>query len=145
MRFTTTFIACAALLFGAQSLQAETIAPEGKSDRVEWQVRSSWQLEAEPLDVVHSLDNKLVFILTNDQKVLVIDNRGQLQGRIPVGENVTAIDIAPQGEALYLIDRGAKTFTAVNLNYVVDIDTAGSPVRGNPDAPVTIALFTDFE
>lgn len=145
MRFANTFIACTALLMSAQGLQAETIAPSGKDDRVEWKLRGNFQLEGKPLDVATSLDSKLVFVLNDNQKVLVYDNRGQLQGRIPVGEGVDSINIAPQGEALYLVDGTTGTFSAVSLSYVTDIDTAGSPVRGNPDAPVTIALFTDFE
>lgn len=145
MRYKLSILSCAALLLGSSLLQAETIPQTGRDNKVEWQVRSSWQAEASPLDIVHSLDGKLVFILDAQHRVLIYDAKGQLQGRIPVGEGVTAIDIAPQGEALYLIDEKANSFTSVGMSYVADIDITGSPFRGNADSPVTVAVFTDYE
>ena len=145
MNYGKTLLTCTALLFAAATLQAESIAPQGKDDRLEWKVAAQWPVDGKPLDIAHSLDHKLVFILNQDQKVLVYDNAGQLQGRIPVGPGVKAIDIAPQGESLYLIDTDSGKFTSVALSYVVDIDVTGSPFKGKSDAPVTITLFTDFE
>lgn len=145
MKYTSTYIAGLALLIGGTSLQAAAIAPTGLDNKVEWQVRSNWQIASEPLDLVHSLDGKLVFILGKDHTIQVYDNSGNLQGRIPVGEGVTSIDIAPQGEALYLIDSSDNTFTSVSINFVTEIDVTGSPFKGRTDAPVTIAVFTDFE
>lgn len=145
MGYTTKL--CAGALFCAIAVTANagTVASEGKSDRLEWKVQNSWKLAGKPVDLVHSLDHKLVFVLTQDHQVLVYSQQGALQGKIPVGDNVTAIDIAPQGEMLYLIDGQENSFTSVAMSYVVDIDVTGSHFKGRPDAPVTIALFTDFE
>ena len=77
--------------------------------------------------------------------VQVFNSQGQLQGSIPVEEGVAGIDIAPQGEMLYLINNKTQTFSSVGVSFVVDVDTSGSPFKGPADAPVTIALFTDFE
>jgi DNA-binding beta-propeller fold protein YncE len=145
MGILKTLTACVALFAFTASAQATAITSSGKTDRVEWKVQSSWKVEGQPLDIVHSLDHKLVFILNADKNVLIYDNKGQLQGKIPVGDNVSAIDIAPQGESLYLIDSESNSFTSVALSYVVDIDITGSPYKGKVDAPVVIALFTDFE
>ncbi|WP_136807604.1 YncE family protein [Desulfosediminicola flagellatus] len=145
MRLTPTLVACMALFLGASPALSETVAQAGRDQNVEWQVRSSWQLDSKPIDIVHSLDGNRVFILDAQQRVLIYDNKGELQGRMPVGEGVTAIDIAPQGEALYLIDEKANSFTSLQLSFVHDIDVTGSPFKGKADAPVTIAVFTDFE
>jgi DNA-binding beta-propeller fold protein YncE len=145
MRYKATIVSCAALLLSASVLQAESVSATGKDDRVEWEVRANWKIDGTPLDIVHSLDGKMVFILDSQHRVLVYDNNGQLQGRIPVGEGVTAIDIAPQGESLYLIDGKDNSFTSVSMSYMHDIDVSGSPFKGKIDAPVTIAVFTDFE
>jgi protein-disulfide isomerase len=145
MRYLQTLAACTAMLAFAATAQASAIASSGKNDRIEWKVQANWQVAGTPLDMVHSLDHKLVFILSTDKNVLVYDRDGKLQGKIPVGENVTNIDIAPQGESLYLIDSKANSFTSVALSYVVDIDITGAPFKGKADAPVVITLFTDFE
>lgn len=145
MKLRFSLLACAWLLTAGTVIQAETVAPAGKDDRLDWQVVSRWQIDATPVDIVHSLDGKMVFILDNQHRILVYNKEGQLQGRIPVGEGVTRIDIAPQGEALYLIDGKENSFTSLAMGYVVNIDVTGSPFKGNADAPVTMVVFTDFE
>jgi protein-disulfide isomerase len=145
MRCPKLILACAALLIGTASVQADTMPQAGQDNKLEWQVVKNWQTDGQPVDLVHSLDGKLVFILNNLHQVLVYDAAGVLQGRVPVAEGVTAIDIAPQGEALHLIDSKTNTFSTLAMNFVYDIDIAGSPVKGKTDAPVTITIFTDFE
>lgn len=127
---------------GANAL---TVPESGQDNRIEWTVQQNWPTAGQTLDMVHSMDGKFVYILNNKQQVQVFSNQGKLQGSIPVEEGVSAIDIAPQGEKLYLINNKSQTFSAVGVSYVVDIDVTGSPFEGLADAPVTIAVFTDFE
>lgn len=117
----------------------------GQDDRVEWKVQQSWLTGGKVLDMVNSLDGKYVFLLTDKQQVKVFNHQGKLQGSIPVDPGVTSIDIAPQGETLYLMNSDKQTFTSMAISFVVDIDTSGSPFKGPANAPVTLALFTDFE
>lgn len=79
MRYFKTLAACTAMLAISSIAQAETIAPNGKADRIEWKVQSNWKIEGKPIDIVHSLDHKLVFILSADQNVLVYDKAGKLE------------------------------------------------------------------
>lgn len=115
------------------------------STSLEWKPQVQWQLSAAPVDIVHSLDGKYVFILAQDQKVYIYTSAGKLEGSIPVDKGVTAIDIAPRAEALYLIDKEKNSFTSISIDFIRDINTAGSPFLGPENAPVTIVLFTDFE
>ncbi len=127
---------------GANAL---TVPESGQDNRIEWTVQQNWPTAGQTLDMVHSIDGKFVYILNNKQQVQVFNTQGTLQGSIPVEEGVSAIDIAPQGEQLYLINNKTQTFSSVGVSYVVDIDVTGSPFEGLADAPVTIAVFTDFE
>ncbi len=127
------------------STSALTATFEGQNEHVEWKAVQSWPTGNRTLDMVHSLDGKYIFILNDKQQVQVFNRQGQLQGSIPVSKGVSAIDIAPQGEMLYLIDNDNNSFTAVSISFVVNIDTADSPFKGPVNAPVTIAVFTDFE
>ncbi|PID76182.1 MAG: hypothetical protein CSB22_00465, partial [Deltaproteobacteria bacterium] len=77
--------------------------------------------------------------------VVVLTTHGIELGRVPVNKGVTAIDISPKGETLYLIDNSTGTFTSLDIDFVVDIDVTGSPFKGPEDAPVTMTIFTDFE
>ena len=142
------FKSCALLLM--YIILQSTVVSAASSDpnnqtRLEWQLQNQWQLSESPVDVVHSLDGKYVFILTKNQTVQIYTSTGKLEGSIPVEKGVSAIDIAPRAETLYLIDQEKNSFSALSIDFIQNINTAGSPFLGPENAPVTIALFTDFE
>jgi hypothetical protein len=120
-------------------------ASQAAAETVDWQVQWQWKIDATPLDLVHTLDNQKVYILGDDQKVHVFSARGEKLGTVPVDKGVTAIDIAPRGEVLYLINSEAKTFTSVAVSFVTPIDVTGAPFLGKADAPVVLAVFSDFQ
>ncbi len=131
------------LSFSASS--AFAVADASSSRGVQWQVENSWKLPAKPIDLVYSLDGQRVFILTDQQQVLVYAADGNFLGKIAVKKGVSSIDIAPRGERLYLLNDQDNSFTDLSVDFVVNIDTTGSPFLGNANAPVTIAVFTDFQ
>lgn len=120
-------------------------ATNGQDDRVQWNQLGDLQLPDKPLDIAYSLDGNYAFILTNNKQILVYNQQGKLQGRIPVAEGVSAIDIAPRGEFLYLIDSKDNRLSTLAVDFILDIDTSDSPIKGTMNAPVTVAVFSDFE
>ncbi|MDR3089225.1 MAG: DsbA family protein [Desulfobulbaceae bacterium] len=146
---------CSLLSFGVLTLLCgplNVFAADSPNDKsgfdgsVEWQSAQEWKTEGQPLDVAHSLDGRLVYILNNQRQVLVYSGDGKALGKIAVDDGVNAIDIAPQGESLFLINKKTSTFSALTINFVAnDIDISGAPVKGPADAPVTIIVFTDFQ
>lgn len=145
MKYYKAHVACLAFLCVVTASSAMAIANAGQDNRVEWTVAQSWPIQNKTLDMVHSLDGKFVYILNDKNQVQVFDRQGGLQGNIPVDAGVSGIDISPRGEVLYLIDNVKNTFSSVSVSLVVDIDTVGSPSKGPADAPVTVAVFSDFE
>ena len=78
---------------------------------------ATWKLNIKPLDFVQSLDNKLVFVLGTDSKVHIYSSADGVEDRaIPVTETTIAIDIAPRGEKLYLMDSNA-TYKIISIEY----------------------------
>ncbi len=123
-----------------QAAQAKTTA-----NAIDWSISASWNMPCEPLDFVHSLDNKKVFVLCDDSKVHIYTPAGKELGTIAVDKNVTGIDIAPRGEALYLISKTGKSYTAIDVSFTQKIDIKGAPFVGNENAPVTMVVFSDFQ
>jgi len=115
------------------------------SSNLEWETLQQWKLPQSPVDIAHSLDGKYVFVLTQENKVLIYTAQGNLEGTVPVDKGVTAIDIAPRAEMLYLINGDTQTFTALSIDFIRQIPVNGSPTLGPEDAPVNITVFTDFE
>lgn len=145
MQFSKLYVCCLATLLIGSSLSAQTMPETGQDKRVEWKTLQTWPTAGKTLSMVNSLDGKYVFLLNDKQQVQVYNNQGQLQGSIPVEAGVSSIDIAPQGETLYLINNTTQFFTSIAISFIVDVDITGSPFKGPADAPVTITLFTDFE
>ncbi len=145
MKFITLFAVALSMNVAFCSFAGAAAGQQDRPSGLEWQVVQQWQLPASPIDIVHSLDGKYVFVLTDDQQVLIYTPAGNLEGTLPVDKGVSAIDIAPRAELLYLIDSKQNTFSTLTINFVKEINTAGSPFRGPEDAPVTVVLFTDFE
>jgi len=125
-------------------LFAQTTAP-ASGDMVDWSVQTTWKLDTVPVDIAHSLDQKRVFILGFDNKVHIYTANGVKLGVIPVSKGVTAIDIAPRGERLFLINGEQNSFTAINVSFPVKLDLTGAPFLGKENAPVALTLFSDFQ
>jgi predicted DsbA family dithiol-disulfide isomerase len=145
MKHPKILAGCLLTLAVAIGTDAQAVPDSGQDNRIEWNLQQNWPTAGKTLDMVHSLDGKFVYILSDKPSVQVFSSQGQLLGTIPVEDGISAIDIAPQGEMLYLINNKTQTFSAIGVSFVADIDITGSPVKGPADAPVTMVLFTDFE
>jgi DNA-binding beta-propeller fold protein YncE len=115
------------------------------SAEVEWHIKNTLRTGAAPTDIVVSSDGQKVFVLTGDGNVLIYDRNGQLKDTIKIGPHVDQIRIDPQGEQLYATSRLNKTVEVIELSFIHNINTTGSPSKGPQDAPVVIAVFSDFQ
>ena len=112
---------------------------------VEMTVARTLNLEETPVDTAMSAGGKYIFVLTDKGKVLVYNPDGTLSDTIPVDKSVDSIKAGPREEILILINSKKKTVQMAVLDFVQQINVTGSPFKGTADAPVTIALFTDFQ
>lgn len=144
-QYKIVFALATLFVLAAATLLIASTPSSGTDGSIEWKEVNSIQIPAQAIDFVYSLDGKYVFILMQNQRVLVYDQKGTLQGSIPVEAGVSAIDIAPQGQLLYLIDTEKNLTTTFTIDFVTFINTSESAYRGNIDAPVTIVVFSDFQ
>jgi DNA-binding beta-propeller fold protein YncE len=112
---------------------------------VEIDLEKTLKPDAVPIDVAVSPDGKSTFVLTDKGTVLIYDEQGDLKDTINVGPHIDRIEIGPSGERLFAASRQNKTVDIIQLNFIQEINTAGSPIKGEETAPVTIAVFSDYE
>ena len=113
--------------------------------KTDWQVRQKFQLDQAPIDMLVSSNNKWIYILTSDGQILIYSARGQLKDSIRVGPDVDQIKSGPRDDMLFLLSRESKSVQIITIDFTEDITTRGSPVKGPRDAPVTVAVFSDFQ
>ena len=124
---------------------AVSVTSSGVYAAVETHLEKTLQIDGSPLDVVVSQDGKFTFVLTDSGKVLIYDQDGNLSDTIEVGTHVARIALDPEGERLYAASPQKKTVDIIELAFIRQIPTQGSPFKGPLDAPVTIAVFSDFQ
>ena len=98
-----------------------------------------------PLDVVATPDGKYIFVLTNKGNISVFDQNGVLQNKIHVGDQVDQIKMDPLGLRLFITSRSEKTIQILSLDFFVEINMADAPFKGPRNAPVVLAVFSDFQ
>ncbi|MCF6178056.1 MAG: DsbA family protein [Geopsychrobacter sp.] len=102
------------------------------------------QLETTPKQITTTADGRRMYVLTEEGNLLIYNLGGELQGKLsidPAIDQITAL-----GPQHLLLQKTAKKQAVVAIIEVSQqVDTSKSPILGDPDAPITIAVFDDFE
>ena len=115
------------------------------SAQTDWTVQQTLELEGEPLDMVTASRSRRVYVLNKQGEILVYAFDGKLKGKIEVGADVFRIKAGPNEDMLFLLRRNSRTMQAITVDLTESIDIKGSPFKGSRTAPVTIAVFSDFQ
>ena len=112
---------------------------------VEWSIQNSVETDAAPIDVAVSPDGRSVFVLTENGNIMIYNRYGKLTDSIRVGKHIDQIRIGPRGDQIFASSRKNKTVDIIAFDFIHTINTEGSPVKGPQDAPVIVAVFSDFQ
>ena len=112
---------------------------------LDWNVIQTFNLKDPPLDVAFSTSRNKVFILTDEGQIQVYEPNGTLDETMDVGKGFDRLWHIQGSDVLVLSSREKKTVQIIELNFVEQIDTSGSPFRGPANAPVGVGGFSDFE
>jgi hypothetical protein len=112
---------------------------------VEGDVKKTLNLESPPLDLAASLNGKYIYVLTDQGSILIYSVDGKLEDKISVGSQVDSIKVGPWEDVILLVSKKNKEVQILLLDFIKDIDLSNSPFKGPADAPVKIAVFSDFQ
>lgn len=111
---------------------------------VKLQELKTMQLESTPKQLTSTADGRRLYVLTEDSQILIYAMGGELQGKVAVDPEVD--QISPLGPQHLLLQKTARKQAVIAmLEISQQIDISGSPVLGDLSAPVTIAVYDDFE
>ncbi|MDJ0784058.1 MAG: hypothetical protein QNJ22_18970 [Desulfosarcinaceae bacterium] len=126
-------------------LLLSTAAMPAAQAAVDARVVRTLNLEAKPLDLAIPGNGRYIYVLTADAKLQVFTGSGQLRDTIPVAPGVDRIQPGPREDLIYLVDSANNRIQVLYLDFIQEIPPGTSPSKGAADAPVTVAVFTDFE
>jgi hypothetical protein len=120
-------------------------APQLLHADMEWRVIKELELKDQPLDMVNALDGKTIFILVPGEVLVQDMESNDISQRIPVGKEFDKLAYSPRNNTLILSSSTAKTLKIIQLERILQFDYSGLPYLGSKNAPVTIAVFSDYQ
>jgi 2-hydroxychromene-2-carboxylate isomerase len=133
-----------AFILVAMLLATICMAPSARAE-ARWRVEQTVKPEHAPIDLVISPHNEWIYVLDDQGWISIYGTNGELKDKIQVGADVRQIKAGPRDDILFLVSRTAGTIRVISIDFVEKIDIGESPVKGRPDAPVTITVFSDFQ
>lgn len=103
------------------------------------------RLSSAPLDTAVSADGQSIFILTKNGRVEIYGPKGHLKGSVKLSGKADSLAVSPDGTTLFLTDGASHMVRMTRLSFVQKINIKGSPFKGPADAPVVIAIFSDYQ
>jgi hypothetical protein len=110
-----------------------------------WTIRPQLNLGAPPLDVSESADGKWLFILTPGEVLIYSVAENAVKHRVPVDNGYDRLIHSPRSNTLILTSRSQKILRVIQLETIAEFDLSGLPFKGRERAPVTIAVFSDYQ
>lgn len=108
-------------------------------------VLNTIKLSNVPLDIEVALNGQRIYILDDKGALLIYGSDGVLMESLKVDKDVTQIKVGARDDVLYLLNPTNKTAQILDLTFTYKINTKGAPMKGPKKAPVTIAVFSDFQ
>jgi len=134
IRIILTFLA--SLLFVPQHAVAQ---------EMEWTIKTERNLEATPLDNAVSADGRLIFILSPGEILVYSVLQQKVINRIPVDKRFDRVTFSRADNTLIVTSSSEKVLKTIQLEFIQNIDITGLPFKGPANAPVTVAVFNDYQ
>ena len=115
------------------------------SAELEWKFREQIPLTSVPLDNAVSPDGKFLYILSAGEILVHSFSQNKTIDTIPLEGNYDNITVSPGGSNLIVTSRASKILKIIDLEFIYNIDVSNLPLKGPTDAPVTIAVFSDYQ
>ena len=130
-------------IFSVYLLLAALPGPAGAG--VDWQASKTIKPAGAPIDIAISADGKQTFVLSEGGKLQIYDPQGKLIDTIEVDPSMNRLASDGSGNRLLLSSTKNGTVNEIQIEYVVNLSYDGSPFIGSSDAPVVLAVFSDFQ
>ena len=115
------------------------------SAELEWTFRKQVPLTSAPLDNAVSADGQLIYLLSAGEILVYSLAQNKTINTIPIESEYDRISVSPRGNSLIVTSSAGKSLKIIDLEFRYNIDVSDLPLKGPADAPVTIAVFSDYQ
>lgn len=111
----------------------------------EWKETRALQIESQALATATSADGQWLYVLTPGEVLIYALGENRIETRIPVDRAFDTLTFSPTTNSLILSGKTAKMIRVVQLDQVHVFSYDGLAFLGPENAPVTIAVFSDYQ
>ena len=112
---------------------------------IEIEAKKQLDLEGKPLDIGASLDGEKLFILVEGKVLIYSIVQGEILDSIPVARDFDRLSVPGKDNVIALSSSSGKRVEIIRYKTLHKIDISGLPFKGPENAPVTIAVFSDYQ
>lgn len=111
----------------------------------EWRETRTLSAERPSLATATSPDGQWLYVLTTGEVLIYALAENRIEARIPVDAAFDQLAYSPTANSLILSGRNAKVIRLIQLEQVHAFNYDGLAFLGPENAPVTIAVFSDYQ
>ena len=112
---------------------------------VEWKISEKIDLKAPPDDMCASADGKWLYILSAGEIAVYAFTEEKIVNRIAIDKAFDRMICIKEEKSLVVTSRSGNMVQIIQLEDVYQFDVSGLPFLGSKGAPVTIAVFSDYQ
>jgi hypothetical protein len=112
---------------------------------IEIEAKKQLDLEGKPIDIGASLDGEKLFILVEGKVLIYSIVQGEILDSIPVAREFDRLSVPGKDNVIALSSSSGKRVEIIRYKTLHKIDISGLPFKGPENAPVTIAVFSDYQ
>ena len=121
------------------------LVPQVFAADLELTERKQIKLDVSPLDTAASADGQWLFILTPGEIIVYSAFEDKISKGIPIDKGFDRLTYSAKTNSLILSSQSEKTVKVIQLELIHKFDLSGLPVKGPENAPVTMAVFGDYQ
>ena len=133
------------LLYGSCLMLLAAAPNDFASAAVSGNLENSFSNSGEVLDTAFSGNGKMFFVLNRSGELLVYSPAGKLLNTIKTDGKADLIAASPAADKVFLTDTDNNMTQVMAIETTFDIQTEGLPTKGPANAPVVVAIFSDFQ
>jgi hypothetical protein len=120
-------------------------APAAIPAEIEWTIGGQFGLKAPPLDICASADGKWLYILSAGEIGIYSFSEDKIVNRIAIDKAFDRMIYVKEKNALVVTSRSNNKVQIIQLEVVHKFSFSGLPYKGSKHAPITIAVFSDYQ
>lgn len=112
---------------------------------VEWTFGKQRSLDVAPVDIASSSDGQWAYLLTPGEIEVYSILEDKVANRIPIDKTFDRISYSAQINSLIVSSSTTKILKLIQLEFIQKFSLDGLAFKGPESAPITIAVFSDYQ